>query len=435
MNPEPPDVSVAGAGPADGRPGWKSAVLLVMGAVAVSNGFARFTYAFVLPDMTADVLGSYSVAGALGATNLGGYLAGVVVMTAFAHRFEATRLLKTGLVLTLVGLVIVATAPHPSLLFVGMLVAGSCSAAVWIPCTSVISSYAPSARRGLAFGLVTAGIGMAIALTGQITAWVHAAAGEGAWRPVWAVVVAVSAVVTVLVLAFLRPVERQPDVAVARAPLRTVLPGATALLLSYGVYGVSFAIYTSFLVAALQEELGYGSGAAATAYSLLGLASITGGVVLGRVSDRWGRRPVLVVALLLAGAASVVIPLGWTALVLPSVIAYGLLMTGIGAVVVAYLSDLLEPRDMAAAFGAITLSLGVAQLVAPPVGGWLVDATGSFRLTFVVAAGTGAAAGVLAGFLPARSRRAVPPVGGTPPEVAPPRSGPSGNRHGNEVPR
>jgi MFS family permease len=248
---------------------------------------------------------------------------------------------------------------------------------------------------------------MAIALTGQITAWVHAVAGEGSWRPVWGVVVAVCAVIMILVLAFLRPVEHRPDdLAVGRVAVRKVLPGATALLLAYGIYGVSFAIYTHFLVAALQDELGYGSGPAATAYSLLGLASILGGVVLGRVSDRLGRKPVLVVALLLVGAACVVIPLGWEAVVLPSVIAYGLLMTGIGAVIVAYLSDLLEPRDMAAAFGAITLSLGVAQLVAPPIGGWIVDATGSFRLTFVLAGVAGVAAGILAAFLPTRRARA-----------------------------
>jgi MFS family permease len=406
VNPEPSEAPALDPVGSAGRPGWKVAVLLVMAAVGVSQGFARFTYAFVLPDMTADILGSYSAAGALGAANLGGYLVGVVAMTAFAHRFEATRLLKTGLALTVLGLLVVATAPHPVLLFVGMLIAGACSAAVWIPSTSVISAYAPAARRGVAFGVVTAGIGIAIALTGRITAWVHSIAGEGAWRPVWGVVAALCAAILVLVVAFLRPVDRQPDLAVARVSVRKVLPGATALLLAYGIYGVSFAIYTNFLVAALQDGLGYGSGSAANAYSLLGLASIFGGVVLGRASDRLGRRPVLVVAMVLVGAASVVIPLGWEAAVLPSVIGYGLLMTGVGAVVVAYLSDQLAPRDMVAAFGAITLSLGVAQLVAPPIGGWLADATGSFRLTFLLAGGAGAVAGVFAACLPGRMARA-----------------------------
>jgi MFS family permease len=432
VNPEPAE-AVATDLSSSGRPGWKVAVLLVMAAVAVSQGFARFTYAFVLPDMTADILGSYSAAGALGAANLGGYLIGVVLMTAFAHRFEATRLMKTGLALTVLGLLIVATAPHPALLFVGMLLAGCCSAGVWIPCASVISAYAPAARRGVAFGVVTAGIGIAIALTGRITAWVHASAGEGSWRPVWGVVTGVCAVVLILVLAFLRPVDRQPDLALGRVAVRKVLPGAPALLLSYGIYGVSFAIYTNFLVAALKDGLGYSSGAAANAYSLLGLASILGGVVLGRVSDRLGRRPVLVAAMLLVGVAAVVIPLGWAGAVLPSVIAYGLLMTGIGAVIVAYLSDLLEPRDMAAAFGAITLSLGVAQLVAPPVGGWLADATGSFRLTFVLAGVAGAVAGVIAVLLPGRARHTATDHGGAATSAASAHDGRTG--HGDRIPR
>lgn len=80
--------------------------------------------------MTTDILGSYGAAGILGAANLGGYLVGVLAMTAFAHRFEATRLLTWGLTLVLAGLVVITTAPHPALLFVGMLVAGTSSAAV-----------------------------------------------------------------------------------------------------------------------------------------------------------------------------------------------------------------------------------------------------------------------------------------------------------------
>lgn len=401
-HPQPPDAVPWEREPtaAEGRPGWVVAVLLVMAAVAVSQGFTRFTYAFVLPDMTADVLGSYGVAGALGAANLGGYLAGVSAVTALGHRVESTLLLKRGLAMTVLGLLVIATAPHPALLFVGMAVAGMCSAAVWIPCASIIAAYAPESRRGLAFGIVTAGIGMAIALTGQLTSWVHALFGESSWRPVWGVVVALSTVILALELAFLRPVEQRPDQAPRRVVVRRVLPGAVPLLLCYGAYGASFALYAQFLVAALQEGFGYDSGRAADAYSLLGLASVFGGVVLGRASDRLGRRPVLSGALVLVGGCAVVIALRIDALVLMSVVVYGLLMTGFGTVVVAYLSDQLEPPDMAAAFGSITLAISLAQLVTPPLGGWAADVTGSFQVTFLLAAATAGLAALLAVCLP-----------------------------------
>jgi MFS family permease len=88
------------------------------------------------------------------------------------------------------------------------------------------------------------------------------------------------------------------------------------------------------------------------------------------------------------------------------VVLYGLLMTGIGTVVVAYLSDVLPARDLSSAFGAITLSLGVAQLVAPPLGGWLADLTGSFGTPFLVAAIAGGIAAVVAALLPGRQARA-----------------------------
>lgn len=384
---------------------WLVSVLLVCAAVAVSQGFARFTYAFVLPAMTTDVLGSYGVAGILGAANLGSYLLGVLAMTAFAHRFEATRLLKWGLAVILAGLVVIATAQAPVFLFVGMLLAGTASAAVWIPAASAISGYAPPERRGLAFGLVTGGIGVAIAISGRLSAQLQSRFGPTSWRPMWGAVAVITAVVLVLAIAFLRPVGEQPEIAPARVAVRRALPGAVALFLSYGLYGVGYAIYTSFLVAALHHDLALSGTAAAGAYSLLGLASIVGGVTLGRLSDRLGRGVVLVGANALVAAATLVVPLRLTAAVVPSVLLFGLLMTGIGTVIVAYLSDALPARDLSSAFGAITLSLGVAQLVAPPVGGWLADATGSFRVPFVVAATACLLAACLAALLPGRRLR------------------------------
>lgn len=55
-------------------------------------------------------------------------------------------------------------------------------------------------------------------------------------------------------------------------------------------------------------------------------------------------------------------------------------------------------------FGAITLSLGFAQLIAPPIGGWLADRSGSFSATYVAAAALGIAGDVFAVALPATGR-------------------------------
>lgn len=382
------------------RSSWLGPVLLVMLSGAVSQGFARFTYAFVLPQMRHDLLGSYGAAGALGAVNLGMYLVGVFAVTALSRYVDGTVLLKAGLLLTAGGLGLIAVAPSVPWVVAGMALAGSCSAAVWIPAAGVVAAHAPEHRRGLAFGLTVAGIGLGIAATGQLTAAVHRISGPGAWRPVWAVQAGVAFVIFVVTTLKLRRVPQAADAITPHVPLRELVPGHRWLLGSYFLYGAGYAIFTSFLVAALQTNLGMHEDAATRAYSLLGVASIFGGLLLGRTSDRIDRRWVLAAAMAAAGVLGLLVPVGIAELAVPAAIAYGLLMTGVGSVLFAYVSDVVPHAFVPAAFGTITLSLGTSQFVAPPFGGWLADRTGDFAATYCAATVVGILAGVLALRLP-----------------------------------
>lgn len=401
----PTTTEPTGEGPGDTTPlrRWIWPVLLLMCAPAVSQGFVRFVFGFVMPDMTRDVLGSYSVAGLFSATNLGGYLVGVLLLTSLSHRFESTRLLKTGLALTGVGLAVVALAPSTPLLFVGMGMAGLCSAMVWIPLPSIVAGHVPPRHRGLGFGIATAGIGVSIALTSPAVTLVHRVFGSGEWRPVWALGAAGALVVLILYLVLLAPVRTDTaGPSPSGAPQRG-FPGRGRLLLSYFLYGVSFVLYTNYLIVALRQDLDFTPTGAAQVFSLLGVASIVGGAVGGRVSDWFGRRSVMAISMVSVGLLALVVPLGWGGAAAVSAFCYGLLMTAVGTVLVAYLSDVLDPRWMGTAFGSATVSLGLAQLLAPPVGGWLADVTGSFAVVFHLACGAGVLAGLVAAFLPGTS--------------------------------
>lgn len=391
--------------PAQGS--WLGPVVLISLSGAVSQGFARFTYPFVLPQMRHDLLGSYSAAGALGAVNLGSYLAGVLAMTWISRRVESTVLLKVGLFLTAGGLLLTAAAPSVPWVVVGMAAVGLCSAAVWVPSAGIVSAHAPAHRRGVAFGITVAGIGLSIAVTGQLVALVHRVAGPDAWRPVWATEAGLAMAILALQLCLLRrlPGEHAPDT--TRRPLRELMPAANLLLVSYFLYGASYAIFTNYLVAAVQTDLGISQSGAAQAYSVLGIASIFGGLVLGRISDRLERRTVLGWSVIGTGLLCLVVPVGAGPLALPVALLYGLLMTGVGSVLFAYISDSVPQSFVAAAFGTITISLGLSQLVAPPFGGWLADRTGGFSASYLVAAVVGVVGGLLALRLPlVKSKRA-----------------------------
>lgn len=385
------------------QPSWLRPVLLAMAASAVSQGFVRFTYAFVLPAMTEDVLGSYSAAGLLGAVNLGSYVVAVLAMTALSRRFESTTLVKVGLVGCTAGLFLMSIAPGVWMLVLGMALAGGFSAAVWIPVSGIVAACAPTHRRGLAYGLMVMGIGLSVALSGLVTGLVQRTGGVLAWRPVWAIEGGLALLVLGVVLVGMKPVGRKPDVVLRGLRHVRGEVAAARICLSYGIYGMGFSLYVHYLIAALQDLGSMSSAAANTTYSLLGLSSIVGAILVGRISDRWHRSRTMGAAMAVTGLCAGVVTFTSSPWVLvASVILFGLMMTGIGVVLVAYLSDELPAEDVATMFGLATLCLALAQFLAPPAGGWLADQAGSFGPTYLVSAVGGLVSGLIAWSLPSR---------------------------------
>jgi MFS family permease len=314
--------------------------------------------------------------------------------------------IKAGLAGSCVGLLLMTVATAPWMLLAGMCIVGSCGAFIWIPASGIVAATAPVERRGLAYGLMIMGVGVGITLSGLLTGGVQSVRGVDAWREVWAAVTVIALVVLVLVSVWLRPVRTPVTVEIRGwRTLRGAFPVARVCW-SYGFYGIGFSIFVNYLIAALRDS-GLTSAEANRAYSLLGLASIVSAVVVGRISDHWHRSRTLAGAIVITGLCAA----GSTVVAGPGpltvvVVLFGLVMTGIGSVLAAYLSDELPAVEVTTVLGAATLALGLAQFVAPPVGGWLADATGSFTATYLVAGAASVLGGVLAWTLPSsRARR------------------------------
>ena len=393
-----------------GKPGRQAAlgvVALAASSVAIGHGFGRLTYPFVLPAMVDDVVGSYGRAGLLGTANLGAYLAGLLVMIALSGRVALHQFLRVGLAGVTAGLVLLAVAPSYGALLVAMVLAGGFNAAIWVPASALAANAVPEHRRGLAVGALGMGYGLAIVLAGRLTRVVESVAGERAWRPVWAVAAALGAVTLATVVLGLRPqpVVRRPGGGLRLATLRG-LPGGYALTASYAAFALGYVIYTNYLVAALEDDAGFSAGHAAAAYSVLGFAGIVGGLLVGRVSDRLGRRTVLVGAHALMAACAGATLVGAEPWVTLSAAIFGVFASGLPAVVAAYVADHLEPAAVAGAFGVVTVAFAVSQTVGPPLGGALADATGAFTLTFCVSLAAHAGGALAAAALPRRRRPA-----------------------------
>ena len=372
----------------------RTIVALVALASGVAQAFGRFTYAVLLPAIDRDLLGSYALAGLIGTANVAAYLAGTVAVSALARRADPTTLIRWGLCGSSAGLLVLWRAESAAGLAIGLTLTGAAGAFIWVPAPGLAGSVVRPSRRGAAIGWAGSGIGFGIVFASALAAVLASRGGDATWRTVYLVEACLALVALALCLVLLKPQGgRIGDEVVRSGALRRV-PGWAGLLGGYAAYGLAYSIYTTYLVSALEDDSGFSHGHAAGVYTLLGVSLIFGGVLLGRLSDRWGRGRSLVAGFLVMGASILLALVGAEPFAALSALAFGLTMSGLAAVIAAHLSDTLSPREFAGAFGRCTLAFGVAQVFGPPLGGWLAETTGSFVVPFLVAAAvalTGAA--------------------------------------------
>jgi predicted MFS family arabinose efflux permease len=379
---------------------------LSIAAIAFGQGFGRFTYTLLLPDMRDDVLDSYGLAGLLGTVNLAAYLLGLVLVSWFGSRISVVRVVWVGLALCTVGSLALGLAPGFAMLAAGMFLLGLGSAGTWVPLAGVVTASVSSGRRGLALGLLTTGFGGSILLAAQLRSLVYAIEGPGSWRIVWLVQGVLVGVTCLACAALFRPgaAATEPFVGRPTALVRTV-PGWAMLTLAYVAVAVGYMLFITYLAALLQKEAGFSPAHTSAVFSVIGVTSIVGGVGMGRLADRVGWRLTLMAActaMALCGVLVLARDEPWVAL---AAVLYGLPLTATGSLIAGYLSDHLRGAAIGAAFGLITIPFGVVQAIVPWIGGWLRDTTESFTSVFLLSAAAFAGAALFSLMLPARVAR------------------------------
>lgn len=365
-----------------GRRAIRSLALVLLASM-VAQSFGRFSYPVLLKAIDEDVLQSLTRAGTLGTASLAAYLVGTGLTSWASTKVDPTRIVKVGLALSVLGLALLATATSFASLALGLVVAGFGGAAVWVPAPGIAAAMVGPERAGFAIGVVGSGIGLGIFVVGPLTNAVRAVAGDGAWRPVYAIEAAIGALVLVAVLALVRggADTRAPGAAPVRVSAVRAVPGWGWLIAAFALFGGGYSLFFYFFVTQLQDA-GWDSQATNLVASLLGGASICGGVVFGRLSDRIGRPPAMVAGFLILALAPALALTTRLVPVLLAAIGYGLCVAGVPTAIGAHVADHLSGRAFGAAFGSLTFVFGAAQLAGPQVAGLVADRTGSFVPAF-----------------------------------------------------
>jgi len=390
-----------------------------------SHGFGRMAYSLILPEMALGLGLNWTMAGLLGTANFIGYLTFTLAGGYLASRYGSRKVITLSLLLTGVSLILTGTASTFHFALAMRFLTGMGNGGVYIPAMALGSLWFTSRKRGLATGIVGGGPGMGIFLSGII---VPPILRSGNWNSAWYILGGLVLIICGLCFLLLRdhPQEKSPakrkkeesavlqaelssscpnnakaseasDTSSAPFPVRNATPEGWRSIYYrrevwhlgcvYFMYGFSYVIYVTFFHAFLTTEIGLSKLQAGTMWALAGGLSIFSAAMWGSISDLLGRKYGLsLVYFVNAIAYSLFFFSGSLRGLYLSIILFGLGMGSIPTIIAAAAGDQVGPRLTSTALGFVTIFFGIGQVLAPALGGYLADYTGSFRSAFAAAA-------------------------------------------------
>lgn len=226
--------------------------------------------------------------------------------------------------------------------------------------------------RGAAAGIATTLFGLGMFSGPPVISAIRTATTAWQW-PFY--ILAMVGVLGALALRLLIRHDKVPAAAGPAAPIlprlgRVITPRSVLILLAAAANGVGVYAFISVYVTFLRMDNHMSLTSAAYVFSAYGLGGLTGGVPMGYIADRIGRRRFLIVALLLAGIMGAV-----AFSVAPSVIAslaanfcLGMLLNGSYSNCYAAIQDEVAQEDIPVATGL----LATVYFLTASFSGWLL---------------------------------------------------------------
>lgn len=365
------------------------ALALSVGA-AVSLGITRFAYGLLLPAMRQDLLWSYTLAGAMNTVNAAGYLLGALLTPWALRRWDPVLLLSRGALAATVFMALSGFFTDAAVLLVQRFLAGLASASVFVAgglLAARLGARDPQ-RAGWLLGVYYGGTGLGITVSALLVPWAleFFAAQPHGWRYAWWLMAAVCLLGS---LVLLWPARQLADGAPAglqtqRNPvvLRPLVYG----LAGYGMFGVGYIGYMTFVVALLRAE-GNSTQSIVVFYAALGVAVMASSRVWARLLDRekGGRAMALLNALL--GIATVLPAVSDNfAVLMFSGIVFGGVFLSIVASSTALVRHNLPQAQWATGISAFTVVFAAGQIAGPTMVGWIADGEGGLARGLLVSA-------------------------------------------------
>jgi MFS family permease len=357
--------------------GFLVALMLSFGPT-VSNSFARFAYALVLPSMRSDLALDWSQAGGLNTANGIGYLLGAVLARAVVGRTGNRSLFVVGMVVTALALLATGLTRDLTLLSAARLVSGLGGAMTFVCGGALSGNVFPGQpkRATLTIAIYFAGGGIGLILCGVAIPLLLESRGDTAWPLAWQAMGWASLAMTVASLWAASRID-EPGAAPGGASwrLRAFLPQ----FLSYVCFGLGYIGYMTFVIAWMREN-GSSAGLLVAVWTVLGAATLAAPALWAGPCERWaGGRPLAAVMAVLATGAMLPMVSVAPAAMLASAALFGVAMFSAPSAVSSLIQHLLPKPAWGSAMATFTIAFAASQIVGPVATGWVADRFGSLR--------------------------------------------------------
>lgn len=247
----------------------------------------------------------------------------------------------------------------------------------------------PSRNRGIASGVINGGMSLGLAVGLALAGPLYHATGS--WRMPFLILAVPTFLMAVLFQRAIRevPVSRRRDV-----PVWDLLRDPTLLRMNLSAFCVLYGwwVLLSWGPVFFQSERNLGLTMSGLYTLVIAVTAMPSGLLLGRLSDRIGRKRIILTMLPLMALSLAVIPQvqSRTGMLL-ALMAYGVVgKLAWDPLAISWLGDYVarhRPEAVGTAVALFSFLSVLSAVVGPPLTGWIKDVTGSLAGGFYIAAG------------------------------------------------
>lgn len=353
---------------------------------ATTHGFSIFLYSALLPQIRQVFELSYSQAAFIAALLQLFYMGASIISGLVAAWVSPRTMVLATIALSPILLVLAVATPQVVPFALCLALVSACAVSNWNAIAALASAVIPTSHRSRVLGLASSGAAFAICLNGVLIALLQSLS----LRQFWLICAAITLLVTLLTFWTLAPLAQPRRTSVGSAPgLRQVLrqwlqlcqaqPVARHILMLSAFIGGISGPFLNFLSGFVTERLLASVQTTGSLWTLIGIAGITGGLLLGWLADRWGALRVMKLSIgafalaMLALVWQPSLPLAWVAAGL-----FALFYFPVWGLMAAYLSARLNPVQSLQVVSLSMVGYGLGSASANGMCGWLLQASGEF---------------------------------------------------------